>query len=81
MSKLQEREVGSHWVKRTIIIQDTSTKPTPAEVFHYFLNKLKADPNNEVVLEDLVKAGKCGDIPQYAINALLNKLYPKEVMD
>jgi hypothetical protein len=48
-------------------------------VYNFFLAKLRIDPNNMTILEDLVRAGECGDIPQYAINALLNKIYPKEV--
>jgi hypothetical protein len=61
------------------IINDKSTRPTTISVYNFFLAKLRIDPNNMTILEDLVRAGECGDIPQYAINALLDKIYPKEV--
>jgi hypothetical protein len=68
-----ERTDGK-WGSRIIIIDDQPRQPPKAVIFKHFLKVLSANPNCMKTLTELAETGDRGELPQYAINEIINRV-------
>lgn len=68
-----ERTNGK-WGSHITIIDDKPRQPPKVEIFQHYLRVLSANPNCMKTLTELAQTGDRGELPQYAINKIIDRV-------